>query len=68
MAGDTDAGVQLVESLDDVVTEIVDDLYLANFGQQKDDPLLTREQALDLARKVVDNAHTELRPSTPRPD
>ena len=51
MAGDTDAGVQLVESLDDVVTEIVDDLYLAHFGQQKDDPMLTREQALDLARQ-----------------
>ena len=53
VAGDTDAGVQLVESLDDVVTEIVDDLYLAHFGQQKDDPMLTREQALDLARQVV---------------
>ena len=29
VAGDTDAGVTLVESLDDLVTEIVDDLYLA---------------------------------------
>ena len=28
VAGDTDAGVTLVESLDDLVTEIVDDLYL----------------------------------------
>jgi exodeoxyribonuclease V beta subunit len=67
VAGDTDAGVQLVESLDDVVTEIVDDLYLAHFGQQKDDPPLTRDQALALAREVVGSAHTELRPLNPPP-
>ncbi|MFI5509156.1 exodeoxyribonuclease V subunit beta [Mycobacterium sp. NPDC051804] len=67
VAGDTDAGVQLVESLDDVVTEIVDDLYLAHFGQQQQDPELTREQALDLAREVVNSAHTELRPADPPP-
>jgi exodeoxyribonuclease V beta subunit len=67
VAGDTDAGVQLVESLDDVVSDIVDDLYLAHFGQQREDPQLTREQALDLAREVVNNPHTELRPSDPPP-
>ncbi|OBI81936.1 exodeoxyribonuclease V subunit beta [Mycobacterium sp. E740] len=67
VAGDTESGVQLVESLDDVVGEIVDDLYLAHFGQQSDDPLLTREQALDLARSVVVNAHTQLRPLDPAP-
>ena len=33
VAGDTDSGVTLVESLDDLVTEVVDDLYLAHFGQ-----------------------------------
>ena len=67
VAGDTDAGVQLVESLDDVVSDIVDDLYLAHFGQQSDDPALTRRQALELAREVVGNAHTELRPVDPPP-
>ena len=36
VAGDTDAGVTLVESLDDLVTEIVDDLYLQQFGQEKE--------------------------------
>jgi exodeoxyribonuclease V beta subunit len=67
VAGDTDAGVQLVESLDDVVADIVDDLYLAHFGQQKEDPPLTRQHALDLAREVVGNPHTELRPLNPPP-
>ncbi len=38
VAGDTDAGVTLVESLDELVTEIVDDLYLRHFGQERDDP------------------------------
>ena len=41
VAGDSDAGVTLVESLDDLVTEIVDDLYLAHFGQERDDPVLS---------------------------
>ncbi len=38
VAGDTDAGVKLVESLDELVTEIVDDLYLARFGRERDAP------------------------------
>ena len=67
VAGDTDSGVQLVESLDDVVAEIVDDLYLAHFGQQNEEPPLTRDQALGLAREVVASAHTELRPIDPPP-
>lgn len=67
VAGDTETGVQLVESLDDLVGEIVDDLYLAHFGQQSEDPMLTREQALALARSVVGNAHTQLRPLDPAP-
>ncbi|WP_197373187.1 exodeoxyribonuclease V subunit beta [Mycolicibacterium baixiangningiae] len=65
VAGDTDTGVQLVESLDDLTAEIVDDLYLAHFGQQRDDPVLTRGQALELAREVVRNAGAELRPLDP---
>jgi exodeoxyribonuclease V beta subunit len=67
VAGDTDTGVELVENLDHLTTEIVDDLYLAHFGQQRDDPALTREQALDLARQVVGNAGAELRPRDPVP-
>ena len=68
VAGDTDAGVTLAESLDDLVTEIVDDIYLARFGQQRDDPVLTRSAALDLARDAVDNPSAELRPTEPVPD
>ncbi|MEH3140645.1 MAG: exodeoxyribonuclease V subunit beta [Mycobacterium kyogaense] len=67
VAGDTDSGVELVESLEDVVGDIVDDLYLAHFGQERDEPLLSYDAALRLAREVVAGAHTELRPVDPVP-
>ncbi|MGH3554944.1 MAG: UvrD-helicase domain-containing protein, partial [Mycobacterium sp.] len=66
-AGDTAANVTLLDSLDELVAEIVDDLYLAHFGQQRDDPVLAYRDALRLAREVVRNPSTELRPSDPPP-
>ena len=68
VAGDSDSGVTLVESLDELVGEIVDDLYLRHFGQERDDPLLSHADALKLAREVVKHPATELRPKEPPPD
>lgn len=68
VAGDTAASVTLLDSLDDLVTEIVDDLYLAHFGQERDDPALRYSEALRLAREVVNNPSTQLRPRDPDPD
>lgn len=68
VAGDSDSAVTLVESLDELVTEIVDDVYLAHFGMQRDDPVLGYRAALKLAREVVNNPATELRPVDPEPD
>ncbi len=68
VAGDSDSGVTLVESLDELVAEIVDDLYLRHFGLERDDPLLNHEDALRLAREVVKHPATELRPKEPPPD
>jgi exodeoxyribonuclease V beta subunit len=67
VAGDTAAGVTLLESLDELVVEIVDDLYLAHFGQERDDPVLQYRDALRLGREVVNNPSTELRPRSPEP-
>ncbi len=67
VAGDSDASVELVESLDELVTEVVDDLYLSTFGRERDQPGLSYEQALRLAREVVSNPSTELRPRHPEP-
>jgi exodeoxyribonuclease V beta subunit len=68
VAGDTDAGVALVESLDELVNEIVDDLYLRHFGREREDPLLAYADAMRLAREVVNKPATELRPKDPDPD
>ncbi len=68
VAGDSDSRVTLVESLTDLVTEVVDDLYLAHFGQQREDPVLNHADALKLAKEVVRNPATELRPLAPPPE
>ena len=65
VAGDTAANVVLLESLDELVSEIVDDLYLDHFGQERDDPALKYDAALKLAREVVNNPAAELRPREP---
>ncbi|NDL56515.1 UvrD-helicase domain-containing protein [Phytoactinopolyspora mesophila] len=62
VAGDTDAGVTLVDDLGDLVTEVVDDLYLRRFGNSAEQPKLTRADALAIATKVVGNPHTRLVP------
>ncbi|OSC42503.1 exodeoxyribonuclease V subunit beta [Mycobacterium decipiens] len=68
VAGDTDTGLMLQESLDELITQIVDDLYLAHFGRQEHDPVLTYAQALTLARQVVGDPCAQLRPADPEPD
>ena len=67
VAGDSDAGVELVESLDELIVEIVDDLYLGRFGKDKDEPPLQYKKALKIAREAVNNPSTELRPLDPEP-
>ncbi|CAM3314914.1 exodeoxyribonuclease V subunit beta [Mycobacterium intermedium] len=67
VVGDTDTGLTLQEDLDDLVTEIVNDLYLGHFGRQEDTPLLTYAQALTLAREVVGDPCAQLRPLDPEP-
>lgn len=68
VAGDSDPGVTLVEDLTELVTEVVDDLYLAHFGQEREHPALSYPDALRLAREAVGNPATELRPVDPDPD
>ncbi|TCM34423.1 UvrD-helicase domain-containing protein [Kribbella sp. VKM Ac-2568] len=62
VAGDTDAGVTLVDDLGELVTEVVDDLYLNLFGNSADQPPITRSTALEIALKAVGNPHTRLVP------
>ena len=64
VAGDTDTGATLVESLDELVAEVVDDVYLRRFGALTSDPPFGRAVALGLARTVVGDAHAELAPAS----
>ena len=63
VAGDTDAGAALVEYLDELVVEVVDDLYLAHVRTARGRPAVRlASDALTLARAVVGDPCAELRP------
>jgi exodeoxyribonuclease V beta subunit len=63
VAGDTDTGATLVESLDPLVEEVVDDVYLRRFGDLPSQPPFTRATALSLAGTAVGDAHAMLAPA-----
>jgi exodeoxyribonuclease V beta subunit len=67
VAGDTDAGVELREDLQELLGEVVDDLYLQRFGDERDTPALTRAEAGELAATVVANPRVRLLPEDPDP-
>ncbi len=67
VAGDSETGLTLVESLDELVVEVVDDLYLTRFADTADNPVLSRGEALALAREVVRNPRATLTPREPDP-
>ncbi len=61
VAGDTDSGATLVEDLEQLTTEVVDDLYLARFRHEETPPW-TRTQAIDLAHSVVRDPRAVIEP------
>jgi len=63
VAGDTDSEATLVEDLDDLVVEVVDDLYLRGFADAEEKPLFTRGEALRLARAAVGDPQARLEPA-----
>ena len=63
VAGDTDARADLVDNLDELVVEVVDDLYLQRFGRQREQPPFDRACALDLARTAVGDPQARLAPA-----
>ena len=67
VAGDTDSGATLVESLDELVVEVVDDLYLERFGHLTDKPPFKRDVALRVARAAVDDPQARLVPDDAAP-
>ncbi|CUR62127.1 Exodeoxyribonuclease V beta chain [metagenome] len=61
VAGDTDTGAVLVEDLEQLTTEVSDDHYLHLFARQQRAPW-SREEALTIARAVVDDPRARVAP------
>ncbi|MGC5584572.1 UvrD-helicase domain-containing protein [Ornithinimicrobium sp. W1665] len=66
VAGTTDASATLAEDLDDLLVEVVDDIYLRGFRNDRQ-AVFTRAEALDIARTAVDDIHADLRPQAAEP-
>jgi exodeoxyribonuclease V beta subunit len=66
VAGTADASATLVEDLDDLLMEVVDDLYLRGFRNDRQ-AIFSRSEALDIARTAVDDIHADLRPESAEP-
>ncbi len=64
VAGDSDSRARLVEDLDDLVKETVDDLYLRAFALDEGGPVFSYDEALTIARRVVDDPQARLEPAT----
>jgi exodeoxyribonuclease V beta subunit len=62
VAGDTDPNATLVEDLDDLLTEVVDDLYLRDFADIDGDPPFSRRDALALGREAAKDPQARLEP------
>ncbi|RLV47993.1 exodeoxyribonuclease V subunit beta [Nocardioides mangrovicus] len=61
VAGDVDPGAHLVENLDDLVREVVDDVYLARFGPRAEPPF-THAVAMTLGQEAVGDPQARLMP------
>ncbi|WP_141014690.1 UvrD-helicase domain-containing protein [Nocardioides sambongensis] len=64
VAGDTDARARLVENLDDLLVEVVDDLYLRAFAQlpEGESPAFDHAEAMAIARTVAADPQAHLQP------
>ncbi|GAB2777430.1 exodeoxyribonuclease V subunit beta [Nocardioides salsibiostraticola] len=63
VAGDTDAHAHLVEDLEELMSEVVDDLYLRAFAHADTAPVFTFEEAMSIARTAVGDPQARLEPS-----
>ncbi|GAA0926298.1 UvrD-helicase domain-containing protein [Pseudonocardia zijingensis] len=68
VAGDGDRDAVFVESIDDVIEEVVDDFYVRKYGARgAGNPAFTRAEALALARRAVHDGQARLEPRDAEP-
>ena len=69
MSGDHEPGACVVESVDDLLREVVDDLYLRKFASHSAGvPALSPKHARDVARAAVADRQARLEPADAAPD
>jgi exodeoxyribonuclease V beta subunit len=68
VAGDGDRDAVFVESIDDVLTEVVDDFYVRKYGARgAGTPAFSRAEAMALARRAVYDGQARLEPRGAEP-
>jgi exodeoxyribonuclease V beta subunit len=65
VAGDTEPGAELVESLTELTVEVVDDLYLQRYGSATEPPPFDRACALKVAIAAVEDPRAALADADP---
>ena len=69
VAGDADPRAEFVESIDDLVAEVVDDFYVRKYGgRNAGSPAFSHAEALSLARQAVYDPQARLEPADEPPD
>ncbi|MBD0293419.1 MAG: UvrD-helicase domain-containing protein, partial [Jiangellaceae bacterium] len=63
MAGDLEPDSTFVEDIDDLVVEVVGDLYVRRFTGEPEEPLLTPKAALEVARAAIGDPQAMLVPA-----
>ncbi len=63
VAGDSEPGSTLVENLDELVVEVIDDLYVRGFAVAgADEPIFSHTTALQLGRDAIRDPQARLEP------
>ena len=63
---DTEPSVTFVDGVEDLAREVLDDLYVRRFFQDRGGPALPYEQAQRIAAIAIDNPTAEIYPLSPR--
>jgi len=63
--GDLEPDVEIVEQVDDLVEEVIDDLYVRRFVRETKPPSMSRAEAGQIARAAIDNPGAPIYPMSP---
>lgn len=62
VAGDLEPDAQLVEDVQDLIGEVVDDLYVRRYMKDENAPVITRAEAVQIATDAIENPGAPIEP------